>query len=258
MGMTFDQLTPASGLQDEDIFAFFQNASGTNLSISASLFNDYINSTSCGHCRGNWPSDKALTAADGPDIGVWKWIGEATTEFPYTYAIVEIIRHEKRAGTDGAWDLVQRLNVGDAVYQRFKSGTTSAQWSPLKRFDTDYEIKYGSGTTDQTGECLITFSTPLFVTTPKIFISPIYDASDYVVTAQLGIHDSSQFKVRIFSQHLPTELTVPVIELTTDGTNYGLDHAQDLANFITEYCMPKPVELAFEWVAIAPKTVTPS
>lgn len=274
MGMTINNLPVADALTDNDKLDAWQYASGTDVGVPLSLLKNYLALTTNGRCRGNWPADKALTAATGDDIGVWKWAG-TETGFPYTYAMVEILRHENSAGTDNNYDLVQRLNVGDAVYQRFKSGTTSAHWSTLKRFDTEYEVKAGSATYDGSYPFHVSFSDAtinpgpfIASSSPYIYVTPINPANDHAFSAQVGLADGNGFDVVISHFQAPKSneilgqgayaYSVTLSGDTQSGYTLTSDF-QGLESYINTFGKgDTTTSCAFYWMALAPKTVSGS
>lgn len=264
MGMTFDDLTAvgAEGLKDQDLFAILQHTSGVNKNIMASQLLQYISASSCGQCCGTWPSNKSLDAATGNDIGVWKWTtndpSTAPSGFPYTYAIVEILKHERVAGNDATYDLVQRLNVGDAIYQRMKTSSTET-WSRLKRFDAEFEIRFGSDifeSNSATGFKEVQFS-PAFVTPPKVIVSPINPSVGTTTVAQVGAVDVNSFNVRLVSVDVPdpTTATCPTVSIDEVGGDVVLYNGPELTAFINRYCIFTTQNCGFYWVAIAQRTV---
>lgn len=266
--MLINGLPVASTITDDDKLDMWQNSSGTDVGIPMALLRQYIDTTSCGRCRGSWVTaensphtDNDLDKATGADIGVWKWTGsanEAPEGFPYTYALVEITRHEIQSGTDSTYDLVQRLNVGDAIYQRMKTSTMES-WSPLRRFDVEYQMEYADvhhlPTTGSDGKLSITFS-QVFNVAPIVLITPLNDSPDWEFYGHVYDITTSGFKVKTTAQRIPDSETPPP-SWTIDFGNSTAD-LSGITDYIERYCIVQPEAVTFNWVAIAPKTVSSS
>jgi len=262
MGMTIGNLPVPETLANEDKLHGFQYSSGTDIGVPLSLLKAYVAANTNGIFKGSvTESEKSLDSFSASDTGVWKWTctqAQVRSDFPYTYGIVEIIRHEERAGTDPNYDYIQRISVGDAIYQRMKTATNSGAWSAFKRFDVDYEIKYGSSTYNGTAGQTVNFTTPFLASaTPRVFIMPINLSPDHSFYAQLWSTDANGFTFTINHQHLPGSSGCPIIGIDFD--NKVATNLSELSQYISDYCLiDNSTSCGFHWLAIAPKVVTGS
>lgn len=270
MGMTINDLPVAETVTDNDKLDMYQLSTGTDVGLPMSLLKNYIALSTNGIIRGSvTETEKPLDSFSAPaDTGVWKWtceVSQVRSDFPYTYGIVEIIRHEVRAGTDETYDYIQRISVGDAIYQRMKTATNSGAWSTFKRFDVDYDIKYGSDTYNGSPGQQVLFTTSqvnpgsfLANSTPRVFIMPINMSSNEAFYAQLYSTDANGFTFAINHQTIDTSSSgIPVIAV--DFSNQTVTNASELSQYIADYCtIDRTTSCGFMWIAIAPKTVTPS
>lgn len=255
MGMTINDMTPASGLAGGDLFEIFQALTQTSKRVSADDIKNYVASNSNGALRGVMTKD--LDECTGEDVGVWKWSGTRDDLPGISYAVVEIIRHEASAGTDPNYDIVQRLNVPTGIYQRVKTSTASGTWTPFVKWNATYSVLYGSAITDSDGKKIVEFGSN-FLVPPVVLVQPVNDSIDIIFTAQVYNKSVSSFTTKIGICDIapldgsgdPEDVS---LSLSIDFDNKQFDtNFTDVANYINRYCKFRPEEIAFDWIAIAP------